>query len=261
MFDLTLAAISWEPHIRGILAVLIIFLVLCGGTYLLVATNTGARKGLLISIAGLFGWMSIMGIIWWIYGIGWAGDDPSWRAVEINWDGGETSVTEVVQEDPSLESWETIESDNPDYGELQATATDALVEAGSFESAADFVILDMHETGGKPERDGDSLVDRVGYRITSTLQFTHPPHYAVVRVQEVIDQGELAPGEAPPTPEADPEAPVVALVLERDLGDLRLKPAAFTFFSMVIFGITANVLHRRDKREAENRARTEPLGV
>lgn len=261
MFDLTLAAISWEPHIRGMLAVLIGFVVLCGSVYLLVATNSGARTGLLIAIAGLFGWMSIMGVVWWVYGIGWAGDAPTWQAVEINWDGGETAVTEVVQDDPSLASWDEITPDNSEYGELQATATDALIEAGSFESAADFVITGMRETGGKPQRDGDSTIDRVTHRITSTLQLTHPPHYAVVLVQGTIDQGEPGPGEAPPVPEADPNQPVVALVLERDLGNLRLQPAAFTFFSMVIFGITANALHRRDKMEAENRARTEPLGV
>ena len=81
VLDLTLAAISWEPEIRGALAVLIGFVVLCGSVYLLVATNSGARTGLLISIAGLFGWFSIMGVIWWIYGIGWIGDAPSWQTV------------------------------------------------------------------------------------------------------------------------------------------------------------------------------------
>jgi hypothetical protein len=260
-FDLTLAAISWEPHIRGMLAVLIGFVVLCGSVYLLLATNSGARTGLLIAIAGLFGWMSIMGVVWWVYGIGWAGDAPSWRAVEINWDGGETAVTEIVSEDPSLESWDAIPSDNPSFGELSAATSDALIEAGAFESAADFIILDAQETGGKPDRSGDSTVDRVAHKITSSLRLTHPPHYAVVRVQPVVDQGPPAPGEAPPTPIPDEDEPVVALVLERDIGNLRVPPAAFTFFSLVVFGITANVLHRRDKREAENRARTEPLGV
>ncbi len=260
VLDLTLAAISWEPQIRGALAVLIGFVVLCGSVYLLVATNSGARTGLLIAIAGLFGWFSIMGVIWWVYGIGWIGDAPSWNAVEINFDGGETAVTEVVHEDPEFESWDVITEDNANYGELSAAATTAVTEQGIFESTADFVILPpAFETGGKPQRASDSIIDRVTNRITNTLRVTHPPHYAVVLVQGAIDQGEPAPGEPPPVPEADESEPVVAVIFERDIGNLRLRPAMFTIFSMVVFGITANVLHRRDKREAENRARDEEL--
>jgi hypothetical protein len=233
--------------------------VLCGSIYLLLATNSGARTGLLISIAGLFGWFSIMGVVWWVYGIGWVGDAPSWQTVEINFDGGETAVTEVVNDDPELESWEPIPQDNPAYGELQAAATLSLQEQGIFETPADFVINDAHETGGKPDRQSDSMVDRVTNRVTNTLRITNPEHFAVVRVQGTIDQGEPGPGEAPPSPEADPEQPEVAVVLIRDIGNLRVRPAAFTIVSMIIFGITANVLHRRDKREAENRERDEEL--
>jgi hypothetical protein len=257
--DLTLAAISWEPTIRGALAVLIGFVVLCGSVYLLVATNSGARTGLLITIAGLFGWFSVMGVVWWVYGIGWKGDAPSWEIIEINFDGGQTAVTEVVAEDHDLESWEVIAVDNPAFGELQAAATAALTEQGIFETTADFVIADAHETGGKPQRESDSMVDRVTNRIQNTFTITNPEHYAVVRVQGAVDPGETEPGQPPPVPEADPEQPEIAVILERNIGNLRVRPAVFTIVSMIVFGITANVLHRRDKREAENRARDDEL--
>ena len=255
ILDLTLAAISWEPQIRGALAVLIGFVVLCGSIYLVLATNSGARTGLLISIAGLFGWLSIMGVIWTIYGIGWIGDAPSWQTVEINFDGGQTAVTEVVSEDPEFETWEPIPEDNPAFGELQAASTAALIEQGIFTSATEFVIDDAFETGGKPDRDSDSMIDRVTNRIEQTIMVTHPEHHAVVRVQGAIDQGETPPGAAPPTPEPDPEQPEIAVVLIRDIGNLRVRPAVFTLVSMIVFGITANVLHRRDKRETVNRER------
>jgi hypothetical protein len=257
VLDLTLAAISWEPQIRGALAVLIGFVVLCGGVYLLLATNSGARTGLLIAIAGLFGWFTIMGAVWWVYGIGWAGDAPSWETIEINFDGGQTAVTEVVAEDPEFSSWEVIAEDNPAFGELSASATAALTDSNPpvFETAGDFVIIEAFETGGKPDRQGDGIFDRVANRVTNTLRVTNPPHYAVVEVQGVIDQGELQPGQAPPTPEADPEQPAIAVILERNIGNLRVRPAVFTIVSMIIFGITANVLHRRDKRETVNRER------
>ncbi len=263
LFDLTFAAISWEPEIRGALAVLIGFLVLCGSTYLLLATNTGVRTGLLLAMAGLFGWCGIMGIIWTAYGIGWVGEEPSWTALEVNWDDLDQAVTGAVADDPELSEWRSIENGTPDYGELQASTLEALTQGSPapFEAASDIFILRMFETGGKPDRASDSNIDRVTNRITNTLRITHPPKYAVVQVQHTVVNPPLEPGQAPPTPEPDESAPVVSLILERDLGNLRFTPAAFSFFSFVMFGILANVLHRRDRREAENRARTEPAVV
>lgn len=66
-------AINWEPQLRGYTVVLISVVVLIGGTYLVVGTNLGARLGFLVILAGLFGWMAAMGIIWWTYGIGLQG--------------------------------------------------------------------------------------------------------------------------------------------------------------------------------------------
>ncbi|MBS1838840.1 MAG: hypothetical protein JST64_14190, partial [Actinobacteria bacterium] len=65
-----LAAIQFDPHVRGVLVVLVGVGVLVGSVYLLLATNTGIRNGFLIAMAGLFGWMASMGAVWWIYGIG-----------------------------------------------------------------------------------------------------------------------------------------------------------------------------------------------
>ena len=78
----TLLAISWEPEIRGIIVVLISVVVLIGGTYLIVGTNLGARLGVLVVLAGFFGWMMTMGAIWWTYGIGLKGPEPSWKPAE-----------------------------------------------------------------------------------------------------------------------------------------------------------------------------------
>jgi hypothetical protein len=263
LFDLTFAAISWEPEIRGALAVLIGFTVLCGSVYLLLATNSGARTGLLLALTGLFGWCGIMGIIWTAYGIGWVGEEPSWVPLEVNFEDLEAAQTEVVADDPTLSGWEPIEEGTPDYGELQASTLEALVQGSppAYDDAGSIVILEMYETGGKPERASDANIDRVLNRIGNTLRITNPPLYAVVRTQQTVDTGPLEPGAAPPPAVADETAPVVSLVLVRDLGNLRFTPAAFTFFSFVVFGILANVLHRRDKAEAENRARPEPAVV
>jgi len=85
----TLAGIAWEPTIRGIITVVIAVVILCGSVYLIIATNTGARLGLLISLAGFFGWMVVLTLFWWIVppGIGPRGENPSWQPVEIYFEG------------------------------------------------------------------------------------------------------------------------------------------------------------------------------
>jgi len=78
-----IAGLAWDPEIRGFLAVLTGIVVLMGSVWLLLSSNSGPRLGTLLSLAGFFGWMAIMGSIWWIYGIGWSGDGPVWEEIEI----------------------------------------------------------------------------------------------------------------------------------------------------------------------------------
>src|SRR5687768_42251 len=80
-----LGAIAWNPEIRNMLSLTVGIGVLIGSVYLIVGTNTGLRTGLLITLAGLFGWMMIMGIIWWIYGIGMQGTPGAWHVEEVNY--------------------------------------------------------------------------------------------------------------------------------------------------------------------------------
>ena len=74
MNSLAMLAVSWEPELRGYVVVIIAAVVLIGGSYLVVGTNLGARLGFLVVLAGLFGWMAAMGVIWWTYGIGLTGE-------------------------------------------------------------------------------------------------------------------------------------------------------------------------------------------
>ncbi len=74
-------AVSWEWELRGTLIVIISVTLFCGSIYLLLATNLGARLGFLVALSGLAGWMTLLGIIWMIYGIGLKGPDPSWAEV------------------------------------------------------------------------------------------------------------------------------------------------------------------------------------
>ena len=75
MIDLlmTLGGISWDLEVRGILVVATGSIVLIGSVWLIIATNSGARLSTLVTLAGLMGFMTILGISWWMYGSGWKG--------------------------------------------------------------------------------------------------------------------------------------------------------------------------------------------
>jgi hypothetical protein len=152
--SLVLSAIAFDPNIRGALVVAVGVVVLCGSVYLLLATNTGVRNGFLIALAGLMGWMFSMGIIWWIYGIGLRGADPSWISKEVNFSRSEAVATEVVEQLPASDALpdpQTLLADylvtNPDLAQQIAetegegftaeTLTDAVTVAPSLKSQLD----------------------------------------------------------------------------------------------------------------------------
>jgi hypothetical protein len=144
----TLAAIGWDPEIRGILTVVVAVVILCGSVYLIVATNVGSRLGFLIALSGLFGWFVTMGIIWWIYGIGRIGRLPSWEIVEVNY--GDTSQSENadVRELPAFADLPTgaeVLEDNPELAEQFVGDPDVtLAEI----AAADPTVLEQYDFGG-----------------------------------------------------------------------------------------------------------------
>ena len=82
MFSVILAGIGWEPEIRGALTVALAAAALVGTVWLLLVTNTGVRLGSLVTLAGFFGWFTIMAGTWWIFGIGYHGDAPTWRFID-----------------------------------------------------------------------------------------------------------------------------------------------------------------------------------
>jgi hypothetical protein len=306
------AAIAWNPEIRNILSLLVGIAILIGSVYLLLATNTGARLGLLITLACLFGWMTIMGLIWWMYGIGLKGSEPTWEAIEINH--GDLSAAdlsearllpppedlpdpnEVLEENPELEEilfpegregfpdptlgqmmealpelreelgldeeslngWRLLIPSDPISGEAQASADAALGPDGNgvFQSPSEYRVIGTFDYGGEelPPEDASAL-EQGWHKIVTSLsnQTGRPEHFTVVQVQPVIPQ-ETEPGEAPPPPQVDPDQPVESVILVRDYGDKRFPPFVVTVVSAILFFLTCNPLHRRDRIVARHRA-------
>jgi hypothetical protein len=243
------AGITWEPNIHGGIVVLLAILILPGTVYLVLATNAGARLGFLLALTGFFGWMSIMGVVWWVYGIGPKGREPEWKVQEVVTRSIVNARTPDIAGFPR--GWERVELDNPDTTEAVAAADPVLVPpAGAtgpkyFESGG-YLTIGAFQDGG--ERHGP--FDVLNFR---PFNLWHTPHYFVLQVQRSI-QATAQPGEAPPAPRADPRAPLVSVVMLRDQGALRVPPATVALFSLVMFGVCANTLHRRDKEAMRLRA-------
>jgi hypothetical protein len=280
----TLAGIAFDPQIRGILVVLVGVAVLIGSVYLLLATNVAHRLGLLLVLTALFGWMTIHGLVWWLYppGQGPIGKLPSWQVEEINHadlsqalldeahdiDTSNLPSTEEVDDATpeeieqineqfadDLSGWELLAAADAARGEAQTTADAELAEGvvPGLEETSSYVHRYVLETGGKPQRDGDSVWDRITNKIGNTLRITSPPHYAIVQVQPATEQV-VEPGEPPPPPEADPDAEIISFVMVRDLGERRLPAALLTIGSGLTFALLCVMLHQRDRVVAEHRS-------
>lgn len=239
--------LAWDPTIRAILVLAVAVVVLPGSIYLLLGTNLGSRLGFLVAIAGLAGWMTIMGIIWTVYGIGYVGDSPTWELREVVRSDDPSKLPAAILADAhDLSTWNELSPDDPRRGEAQASAGAGIAgeEAAIpvFESESEYVVIDAYDKGG-----------RTGSFFDKNVPWSHPPHYAIVQVQKA-KVVEVPFGETPPRAEPDPDEPVISVILERDLGDKRLPPAMVTLGSLIVFGISCNTLHRRDKAVMAARA-------
>lgn len=299
-----LGAFQWDPGFRGILTVVLSVLVLYGSVALIVSTNSGPRLGTLIAVCALFAWMFVMGIVWAIYGIGWKGNAPSWKVVDVVQgpvsssavakaktlpipgdkvlpdpvevrngdkdllkefpiDKKDPVLGDLLVADPDLESkidaklgdWKIFATSNHYVGELRSAATEGIGPDGEalFTDATQYAFLDTFFTGGETPRKDDSTISRIKFKVTHTFDKFHDPFVAAVQLQPVIPQT-TKPGQAPPLPVIDKDAPIYTVILERDRGNLRQPAILFTIFNGIVFAITANMLHRRDKLATLQRA-------
>jgi hypothetical protein len=249
----TVLAIGWQPEIRGISVVLISVVVLCGSIYLILSTNLGSRLGFLVALAGLFGWLMMLGLVWWVYGIGLKGLDPSWVGKEIIGTDLSEAGHEVAQVDDisaattetAVDGWTRIAEDDAAFGQSVAAADDILQNQTETFKAGDYKALAVYSKGGdRFPKIGSSL---------DFLAFFHEPHYAIVEVQPVIPT--LAePGRAPIPAQVDPSKPPTYVLMERDLGTHRQPAISLTIGAGLVFALCCYTLHRRERTLRANLA-------
>ncbi len=260
---LALLAVNFEPQLRGIIIVAISVGVLIGGTYLVVGTNLGARLGFLVVVAGFFGWMAIMGSIWWIYGIGLTGRAPTWQPGE---------PTTIVRSPDLLDDAEIILMPMQPSGDAVADAATASIalqgdgwlllqesdpRRGQAVASADEIIQNQAEEFALGEYVSVAVYDKGGERwpkISESLDFVaffHDPHYSIVEVASIVPQ-RTEPGRAPARPEIDETQPRRYIYMLRDLGSKRQPSIFITIGSTIIFLLLCRLLHTRDLRLRKN---------
>lgn len=263
----TLLAINWEPELRGILVVIIAVVVLPGSIYLLLATNTGARLGFLIALAALAGWMFIMGAVWWSYGKGLLGSDPSWKPVNtqsilsdtravntvgildapvtVNDGDSPQMVADKITADLVDSGWDDLLPSLPAYQQAAAAAGVMLEENGAF-GPGEYQVVNVFAKGG--ERFPSLFDGKVDF-----LAFLHKPHYSLVEVAPLVEQRE-EPARAPAPPIVDEGGGHQYVYMLRDLGNKRQPAGLITIGSLLVFLALCWVLHSRDRRVQANLA-------
>ncbi len=263
----SLVAIGWDPGIRGAIVVFIMAAVLIGGTYLVIGTNLGARLGVLVSLAALFGWMAMMGAIWWVYGIGLKGPEPTWRpaepiaiirdgrlldraealatSVKIDEQASPRVVAAAVAKQLAAEEWIRLEESDPRRGQAVAAADDIIQNKAKEFAVGEYAPIAVYDRGGERRPKINESLD--------FLAFLHAPRYALVEFAPLLEQ-RTEPGRAPAKPVIDEAQPHRYLLMIRDLGAKRRPAALITIGSSLIFAILCWLLHRRDRFVAANAA-------
>jgi len=245
MHSLTvLASISWDPFIRGLLIVVIAGLLLPGSVYLLLATNTGVRVGFLLAMAGLFGCLVIMGLVWAVFGSGDPGRVPSWKVAEIVT--GDVSHSTTLKNFPG--AFEKLVPGDPELADATSAVDKALASSAAppdeakpkfpppFSQPTDYVVINGYT------QDTTTVWHIRHHKITP---WGHAKHVDVVQVQPVVPTPDT--GGAPIKPQPDSTKPITTVILVRDLGSVR-QPAIFlTLGSLMVFLVVCYVLHQRDK--------------
>jgi hypothetical protein len=249
----TIVAAAWNPELRGFVAVAVGFLILCGSIYLILMTNLGARLGFLVSIAGLFGWMTTMGIIWWVYGIGLQGRTATWEPKEIVYgtdlvnaenEVARTDRLSAATAEDRVDGWIRLPEDDPGFGQAVAAADEALLAEGVFQSGEYRAVAVFDKGGDRWPKINDSL---------DFLAFRHDPHWAIVEVRQLLPAVE-EPGRAPPPAVEDPDAAPVYVLMLRDLGTRRQPAILITVGSGIVFLWACWRLHEREKLLARHLA-------
>lgn len=258
----------WYPTILGVLVVVSAIGLFTGGTYLIVATNTGARLAFLIVGAALFGMLMLLAALWWTTASPLntlKGRIPGYSANEsIAGDDFARSKIQAIQTIDPNKKLDLAETTNV------KAAVDALVlipksiggvpaelpdEFQTFESSTDYLVAAAYATGGGAWLDKNSPYLHLGdIKVSTDASFpwvhvtAHVPSYAVAVLCPIdLEAQEVPFGDPIPDPTCDRDKQATSIVLEKDLGSLRFPPFMVMVSSGIMFALFLLGLHWRER--------------
>lgn len=258
----------WYPTILGVLVVVSAIGLFIGGTYLLLATNTGARLAFLIVGAALSGMLMLLSTLWWTTASPLntlKGRIPGWTATEtIGGDDFASSKIEAIQTIGPKNKLDIAETTNV------KAAIDALVvipksiggvpaelpnQFQTFGSSTDYLVEAAYTTGGEAWLDKTSPYLHLGdIKVTANTSFpwvhvtSHVPSYAVAVLCPIDLAAQQVPfGDPVPTAICDADKAVTTIVLTKDLGSLRFPPFMVMVSSGIMFALFLLGLHWRER--------------
>jgi hypothetical protein len=254
----------WDPTILGVLTVLAGVVLFCGSTYLLLATNMGARQGFLVAFTGLTGIVMLIGMLWMT------------TATPLNVPKGRTAEWQPISDDPAEAIVTDLASSSvPAIRTIADAGTAVPVKApedggedlllrGSLRPAVEAALVQAKPEGPEPVEpgplvqfcdscSGDALTDLdelSSYVVGGDTKnvFWHEHRYAAVQFCEklpVTDDPNVTPG----TPECDPAKVPQYLLLEYDYGSVRLPTVFYTLFSGLLFALGLYALHVKERSD------------
>jgi hypothetical protein len=254
----------WYPTILGILVVVSAVVLFCGSVYLLLATNLGAKLGFLVAAAALSGFMMLLSLLWLTTASPLntlKGRVPSWKPVELlESDLARSNITDVAQITESTKQVDPTEATNVkaavDAAVVKPKATNGEeppepTKFATFDDTTEYLVPATYEVGGG----GRTQVDFGGSFPWVHVSF-HNPKYAVATICPILVQ-EVPFGDPIPEAKCDPDQPVTHVVLERDLGSLRIPPFVVFLASSILFGLSLLGLHWRERDLEDAKAAAE----
>ncbi|MBM3660053.1 MAG: hypothetical protein FJW95_11220 [Actinobacteria bacterium] len=229
----------WYPTVLGVLVVVAAVVLFIGSIYLILGTNMGARAGFLATFTALMGLMVVLSALW----VTTTSPLNTLRGAVPKWE-----IQEVVSDlsKAKTDAARTIKQDGVKVDAVEAANVKAAVDEGlvtkvdnavekftpednqfaTFGDVTEFLTVNTWEVGGS----SPSWLDG---------EFTHTPKIAVVEVCGVADNTQPF-GVAPDVPECAEEGTKNAedngfVVLEYNLGDVRLPPVVAFVSSVILF--------------------------
>lgn len=258
----------WYPTILGVLVVVAAIGLFIGMTYLILATNTGARLGFLITAAALSGMMLLLSSLWWTTASPLntlKGRVPHWVPVEsIQGDDLARSDIPAVQEITNADKVDLAEQTNV------KAAIDSLVvvptstngdkpeppnEYQTFTAPTDYLLANAYEVGGDSWLQKSAPFLHLGNVSVTTgggfpyIHVTgHTPTYAVAVLCPIDKQAQQVPfGDPIPAPTCDKAQQPTTIVIEKDLGSVRFPPFMTMVASAILFALSLLGLHWRER--------------